>query len=50
MTEALQLWKKIAGKGDGGSDDQRTSQGKCKENFLSEMFFSCIFYFLNTKN
>ncbi|KAJ8763682.1 hypothetical protein K2173_003154 [Erythroxylum novogranatense] len=25
MTEALQLWKKIAGKGDGVSDDQKTS-------------------------
>ncbi|KAJ0103161.1 hypothetical protein Patl1_04263 [Pistacia atlantica] len=25
MTEALQLWKKIAGKGDAGSDDQKAS-------------------------
>uniref|UniRef100_A0A7N0TZU4 TOG domain-containing protein n=1 Tax=Kalanchoe fedtschenkoi TaxID=63787 RepID=A0A7N0TZU4_KALFE len=25
MTEALQLWKKLAGKGDGGPDEQKTS-------------------------
>lgn len=25
MNEALQLWKKIAGKGDGSSDEQRAS-------------------------
>ncbi|XP_012443752.1 microtubule-associated protein TORTIFOLIA1 isoform X3 [Gossypium raimondii] len=30
MTEALQLWKKIAGKGDDGAiDDQKSHEGKC---------------------
>ncbi|KAG4149986.1 hypothetical protein ERO13_D05G367300v2 [Gossypium hirsutum] len=30
MNEALQLWKKIAGKGDdGGIDDQKSHEGKC---------------------
>ncbi|XP_012443753.1 microtubule-associated protein TORTIFOLIA1 isoform X4 [Gossypium raimondii] len=29
MTEALQLWKKIAGKGDDGAIDDQKSHGKC---------------------
>lgn len=28
MNEALQAWKKITGKGDAGSDDQKASHGK----------------------
>ena len=34
MTEALQLWKKVAGKGDGVADDQKAkSHGKGRRNF-----------------
>lgn len=35
MLEALQLWKKVLGKGEGGPDDQKPiSQGKLIGHFL----------------
>lgn len=37
MNEALQLWKKIAGKVDVGSDDQKSSPGKMLAVFLPKM-------------
>lgn len=55
MTEALQLWKKVAGKGDGVSDDQKaTSHGKGRSNisFLFSFFNYLIlfYYFLNASD
>lgn len=39
--EALQLWKKILGKGDGGRDDQSVSQGRFIPRFLVNVFSYC---------